>query len=265
MISTEKTIEYIEKEYELAKNEYKFYAEQFNKQENLYSLFFSVASILLGLLFIINPDSNDILTQIISFLSRYRYIPAGMILYITVTYAYFFTVMMGNSYYLVLYSEKIVVLEKIINHYADKDILIWERKIMSDVQSTNNTIKGRYINVNILKIVFVAIQYICIQLILGTAFSLVVKPDISPWYCAVIALLIPLFLLWQFYVIWHDLPGMYRKEFRDIYEKQLGIKLKEDKNQIKTNKRNPFVFSPFLTSLKNRKCHLQKTSQNKES
>ena len=129
--------ELLKSEYDLAKHECEYYTQEFNKQDTVYGVYFAVFSVVIGAIYKIAETNNDQLelTNLAVILNQ-KIIIGGMILFLAFAYIYVFLVIMGNSYYLILYSEKIMVLERILNHYLDKKIFVWESCVMEQIQTS---------------------------------------------------------------------------------------------------------------------------------
>lgn len=101
--------ELLKSEYDLAKHECEYYTQEFNKQDTVYGVYFAVFSVVIGAIYKIAETNNDQLelTNLAVILNQ-KIIIGGMILFLAFAYIYVFLVIMGNSYYLILYSEKII-------------------------------------------------------------------------------------------------------------------------------------------------------------
>ena len=133
--------------------------------------------------------------------------------------------MMGNSYYLIIYSEKVIVLEKSLNYFLNKNIFIWEKDFMAKIQSKDNVFTKGYLNVNMLKMAFATILYCVVEIPLCTLWYSIIGKN-SLFYCYVIIVsIISLFLVYDWIVMWWKLPKHYRKELETIYRNRLNIRL----------------------------------------
>jgi uncharacterized membrane-anchored protein YitT (DUF2179 family) len=133
--------------------------------------------------------------------------------------------MMGNSYYLIIYSEKVIVLEKSLNYFLNKNIFIWEKDFMAKIQSKDNVFTKGYLNVNMLKMAFATILYCVVEIPLCILWYSIIGKN-SLFYCYVIIVsIISLFLVYDWIVMWWKLPKHYRKELETIYRNRLNIRL----------------------------------------
>lgn len=131
---------------------------------------------------------------------------------------------MGNSYYLILYSGKIIALEKMMNHFLEKEIFIWESYIMDKIQSPQNRFTKGYFNVNILKGAIAVVLYIVVEVILGIIWSLIFDDFIVTLiYCVAFGSLSG-FVLMNWLKMWIHLPEYYKSCFIDLYKNKLQIK-----------------------------------------
>lgn len=132
---------------------------------------------------------------------------------------------MGNSYYLIIYSEKVIVLEKSLNYFLNKNIFIWEKNFMAKIQSKDNVFTKGYLNVNMLKMAFATILYCVVEIPLCILWYSIIGKN-SLFYCYVIIVsIISLFLVYDWIVMWWKLPKHYRKELETIYKNRLNIRL----------------------------------------
>lgn len=161
----DKIIEFLKSEYDLARHEWEYYTELFNRQDNLYSIYFAIFAVIIGAIYyIIQVNNKDTLFDNITLLHNQKMIICGLIIFLAVTYIYIFIIMMGNSYYLIIYSEKVIVLEKSLNYFLNKNIFIWEKDFMAKIQSKDNVFTKGYLNVNMLKMAFATILYCVVEI-----------------------------------------------------------------------------------------------------
>ena len=161
----DKIIEFLKSEYDLARHEWEYYTEIFNRQDNLYSIYFAIFAVIIGAIYyIIQVNNKDTLFDNITLLHNQKMIICGLIIFLAVTYIYIFIIMMGNSYYLIIYSEKVIVLEKSLNYFLNKNIFIWEKDFMAKIQSKDNVFTKGYLNVNMLKMAFATILYCVVEI-----------------------------------------------------------------------------------------------------
>lgn len=100
-------IECLKSEYDLARHEWEYYTDLFNRQDNLYSIYFAIFAVIIGAIYyIIQVNNKDALFDNIALLHNPKMIICGLIVFLAVTYMYLFIIMMGNSYYLIIYSKK---------------------------------------------------------------------------------------------------------------------------------------------------------------
>ena len=134
----------------------------------IYGVYFAVFSVVVGAIYKIAETNNDQLQLAnLAVVLNQKIIIGGMVLFLAFAYIYVFLVIMGNSYYLILYSGKIIALEKMMNHFLEKEIFIWESYIMDKIQSPQNRFTKGYFNVNILKGAIAVVLYIVVEVILG--------------------------------------------------------------------------------------------------
>lgn len=222
----DKIIDFLKNEYDLARHEWEYYTELFNKQDNLYSIYFAIFAIIIGAIYyIIQVNNKDTLFDNIVLFHNQKMIICGLIIFLAVTYMYLFIIMMGNSYYLIIYSEKVIVLEKTLNYFMNKQVFIWEKDFMAKIQSKDNIFTKGYLNVNILKTVFAIILYFVVEIPLCMLwYSVVGKTALFYWYIAIV-LIVSIFLIYDWIIMWLKLPNHYRKELETIYKNRLNIRL----------------------------------------
>ena len=221
-----KIIELLKSEYDLARHEWEYYTDLFNKQDNLYSIYFAIfAVIIAAIYYIIQVNNKDTLFDNLFLLHNQKMIICGLIIFLAVTYMYLFIIMMGNSYYLIIYSEKVIILEKSLNYFLNKHIFIWEKDFMAKIQSKDNVLTKGYLNVNMLKMVFAIILYCVVEIPLCMLwYSVVGKENLFFWY-VIIVVIVSLFLVYDWIIMWWRLPKHYREELETIYKKALNIRL----------------------------------------
>lgn len=218
----------LKSEYDLAKHECEYYTQEFNKQDTIYGVYFAVFSVVVGAIYKIAETNNDQLqlTNLAVILNQ-KIIIGGMILFLAFAYMYVFLVIMGNSYYLILYSEKIIVLERMLNHYLDKKIFIWESCIMEQIQSPQNKFTEGYFNVNLLKGAAAVVLYIIVEVILGILWNLTFDNFfVTLFYCVTLGIL-SRFIFANWLKMWRHLPEYYKSYFTNLYENNLQIKLED--------------------------------------
>lgn len=218
----------LKSEYDLAKHECEYYTQEFNKQDTIYGVYFAVFSVVVGAIYKIAETNNDQLqlTNLAVILNQ-KIIIGGMILFLAFAYMYVFLVIMGNSYYLILYSEKIIVLERMLNHYLDKKIFIWESCIMEQIQSPQNKFTEGYFNVNLLKGAAAVVLYIIVEVILGILWNLTFDNFfVTLFYCVTLGFLSG-YIFANWLKMWRRLPEYYNSYFSNLYENNLQIKLED--------------------------------------
>lgn len=218
----------LKSEYDLAKHECEYYTQEFNKQDTIYGVYFAVFSVVVGAIYKIAETNNDQLqlTNLAVILNQ-KIIIGGMILFLAFAYMYVFLVIMGNSYYLILYSEKIIVLERMLNHYLDKKIFIWESYIMEQIQSPQNKFTEGYFNVNLLKGAAAVGLYIIVEVILGILWNLTFDNFfVTLFYCVALGFLSG-YIFANWLKMWRRLPEYYKSYFTNLYENNLQIKLED--------------------------------------
>lgn len=218
----------LKSEYDLAKHECEYYTQEFNKQDTIYGVYFAVFSVVVGAIYKIAETNNDQLqlTNLAVILNQ-KIIIGGMILFLAFAYMYVFLVIMGNSYYLILYSEKIIVLERMLNHYLDKKIFIWESCIMEQIQSPQNKFTEGYFNVNLLKGAAAVVLYIIVEVILGILWNLTFDNFfVTLFYCVTLGFLSG-YIFANWLKMWRRLPEYYKSYFTNLYENNLQIKLED--------------------------------------
>ena len=180
----------LKSEYDLAKRECEYYTQEFNKQDTIYGVYFAVFSVVVGAIYKIAETNNDQLQ-------------------------------LAN---LAVYSGKIIALEKMMNHFLEKEIFIWESYIMDKIQSPQNRFTKGYFNVNILKGAIAVVLYIVVEVILGIIWSLIFDDFIVTLiYCVAFGSLSG-FVLMNWLKMWIHLPEYYKSCFIDLYKNKLQIK-----------------------------------------
>lgn len=210
-------INILHEEYKIARHEWEYYTELFNKQDNLYSVYFAIFAIAIGGVYYIIKDSNSHLFENMVLLPNQKIIVGSLIIFLAITYMYLFIIMMGNSYYLIIYSEKILALEKTINRKLGKNILFWEAKFMASIQSTDNRITAGYFNVNFLKTVYAILLYITIEVPLGFLWYAVFDNGLTFKIYCISVTCSSCFLLYNWLIMWIRLPKFYRNKLDNLY------------------------------------------------
>lgn len=167
MCENEKIISFFKSEYDSAKAESRYYAEQINKQETFFNIYFAIFSIALGIIYkIVMINNEDVPFNCIELQGYQKKMVWMICLLLSLFGTYLFATMSGNSYYLMIFGEKVSVLEKILNYYLGENIFVWESCFMSNIQSRKNVIKTGCIKINYLKMVFAILIYLLVQTIL---------------------------------------------------------------------------------------------------
>lgn len=218
----------LKSEYDLAKHECEYYTQEFNKQDTVYGVYFAVFSVVIGAIYKIAETNNEQLefTNLAVILNQ-KVVIGGMILFLAFAYIYVFLVIMGNSYYLILYSEKIIALEKILNHYLDKEIFVWESCVMEQIQSIQNKRTAGYFNINLLKGAAAVVLYIIVEVLLGILWSFTFDNSIVTLVYWVTLFALSALILANWLIMWRNLPEYYKRNLTDLYENKLQIKLKD--------------------------------------
>lgn len=219
-------IEHLKSEYDLARHELEYYTDLFNKQDNLYSVYFAIFAVLVGAIYyIIQVNNKDTLFDNIILSNNQKIIICGLIIFLAITYMYLFIIMMGNSYYLIIYQEKIIILEKVLNFYINKKVFIWETDFMSIIQSTENVVTKGYVNVNMLKMIFAILLYITIEVPLCFIWYFIMGKTYLFYSYVGILIFVSIFLIYDWLIMWWRLPKHYRNELRKIYKNRLNIRI----------------------------------------
>ncbi len=218
-------IQSLKEEYDCAKKEHQYYAEQFNKQDGLYNVFFVIFSIVLGALYHITSSGSADASRAILLIKNQKLILSILISALAVIYTYFYVIVQANSYYLIIYSEKIIVLEKCLNHYLGERVYVWETDFMSKVQSKRNVWKKGYLNINYIKTALAFLQYIIIHSGLTVMWCNVNSLAVIRWAYALTVFFVSAFIAYNWITMWFILPEQYRDELKTLYQKNLGIKL----------------------------------------
>ncbi len=218
-------IQSLKEEYDCAKKEQQYYAEQFNKQDGLYNVFFVVFSIVLGALYHITSSGSADASGAILSIKNQPLILSILISALAVIYTYFYIIVQANSYYLIIYSEKIIVLEKCLNHYLGKKVYVWETDFMSKVQSKRNVWKKGYLNINYIKTALAFLQYIIIHSGLIVMWCNVNSLAVIRWAYGLTVFFGSVFIAYNWIAMWFILPEQYRDELKTLYQKNFGIRL----------------------------------------
>ena len=221
-----KIIEMLKSEYDLARHEWEYYTDLFNKQDNLYSIYFAIFAIIIGAIYyIIQVNNKNTLFDNIVLLNNQRIIICGLVIFLAITYMYLFVIMLGNSYYLIIYSEKVIILEKLLNYFLNKKLFIWETDFMSIIQSKDNVFTKGYLNVNMLKMVFAIALYCTVEVPLCILFHVIVGNIFLFHIYSIVLILISLFLIYDWLIMWWKLPKHYRSQLETLYKNKLDIRL----------------------------------------
>jgi multisubunit Na+/H+ antiporter MnhF subunit len=87
----DKIIEFLKSEYDLARHEWEYYTELFNRQDNLYSIHFAIFAVIIGAIYyIIQVNNKDTLFDNITLLHNQKMIICGLIIFLAVTYIYIY-------------------------------------------------------------------------------------------------------------------------------------------------------------------------------
>ena len=134
------------------------------------------------------------------------------------------TFLKQDTIFVCVNSGKIIALEKMMNHFLEKEIFIWESYIMDKIQSPQNRFTKGYFNVNILKGAIAVVLYIVVEVILGIIWSLIFDDFIVTLiYCVAFGSLSG-FVLMNWLKMWIHLPEYYKSCFIDLYKNKLQIK-----------------------------------------
>lgn len=224
--TVDKNIELLKHEYDLARHEYEYYTDLFNKQDNLYSVYFAIFAIIIGAInYIFKITDKDSMVNNIILLYDKKLLVCGLIIFLAVTYMYLFVIMLGNSYYLIIYSEKIIILEKVLNYFITKNIFIWETDFMAKIQSKDNRFTKGYLNVNLIKMIFAIILYLVVEVPLCLLWYLIVGYTWTFYLYIIVLASISLFLMYDWIIMWWRLPKHYREELRKLYNNKLSINI----------------------------------------
>lgn len=222
----DKITEALKSEYDLARHEWEYYTDLFNKQDNLYSIYFAIFAVIIGAIYyIIKVNNENTIFDNIVLLHNQKFIICGLIFFLAITYMYLFIIMLGNSYYLIIYSEKAIILEKALNYFLNKKVFIWETNFMSVIQSKDNVFTKGYLNVNMLKMVFAIALYCTVQIPLCILLHSVVGNTTLFYVYTIILICISLFLIYDWIIMWWRLPKHYRKQLEELYRNKLNIRL----------------------------------------
>lgn len=90
----DKIVEYLKSEYDLARHEWEYYTELFNRQDNLYSIYFAIFAVIIGAIYyIIQVNNKDTLFDNITLLHNQKMIICGLIIffgsYVYVSFYYY--------------------------------------------------------------------------------------------------------------------------------------------------------------------------------
>ena len=116
----------LKEEYDYAKEKERYYVNLFNKQDNLYSVFFVIFSLIIGAVYHITTlDGSEASAGILAFQEN-ELIISLLICVLAIIYTYFY---------------------------------IWETEFMSKIQSKSNVLQKGYLNVNYIKTALAFLQY----------------------------------------------------------------------------------------------------------
>lgn len=216
---------HLKSEYDLARHEWEYYTELFNKQDNLYSIYFAIFAVVIGAIYyIITVNNKGTLFDNITLLQNQKLIICGLLAFLAITYMYLFVIMLGNSYYLIIYSEKAIVLKKLLNHFLGVNIYIWETDFMSIIQSTENIITKGYINVNMFKMVYAILLYLSIEIPLCILWYVVNGRGVLLYVYMFLVIGASVLLAYDWLIMWWRLPKHYRKVLSNLYLEKLCIR-----------------------------------------
>ena len=216
----------LKEEYDCAKEKERYYVNLFNKQDNLYSVFFVIFSLIIGAVYHITTlDGSEASAGILAFQDN-ELIISLLICALAIIYTYFYIIVQGNSYYLIIYSERIVVLEKCLNYYLGKKVYIWETEFMSKIQSKSNVLQKGYLNVNYIKTALAFLQYCIIHAGLVVMWFEINTGNVIRYSYIIIVALTTVFIAYNWIRMWFVLPSYYRQKLQKLYEGKLGIKLR---------------------------------------
>lgn len=210
-------ISMLHEEYKIARHEWEYYTELFNKQDNLYSIFFAIFAVVIGAIYYIIRANNQIIFENMTLNANQRILIAGLIIFLAITYMYLFVIVMGNSYYLIIYSEKIIAIEKVMNKLLGRKVLFWETDFMSIIQSTQNIFTKGYLNVNYLKLFYAIALYVAIEVPLAILWYIIFGKGVIAYLYIAIVLVLSLLMLVNWLNMWLSLPKYYRIKLEGIY------------------------------------------------
>ncbi len=215
----------LKEEYDYAKENERYYVNLFNKQDNLYSVFFVIFSLIIGTVYHITTlDSSNAPAAILLFQEN-ELIISLLICALSIIYTYFYIMVQGNSYYLIIYSEKIIVLEKCLNYYLGKKVYIWETEFMSKIQSKNCLLEKGCLNVNYIKTALALFQYGLIHAGLVVMWYEINASNVIRYTYVGVVAVATVFIAYNWMRMWFVLPCYYREKLQKLYESRLGIKL----------------------------------------
>lgn len=223
-------MDFLKAEYDGAKVERQYYAELINKQDASFNAFFAIFSIVMTLIYnAIQINNKDVFLENLLLSVDQKIIISAMCLLIGVLYIYLFVALSSSVYYLILFGEKIAVLEKVLNIYLGKELFVWETYIMSRLQSKDNVHSAGFLNVNYFKFVFVVILYLIVEAFISVVLCYTVK-TVAYLFVPVVAL-ITLIVFCNWIMMYWKFPEYCKKTMEVLYEDKLGIML----NQTNTN------------------------------
>lgn len=224
----DRIVDFLKIEYDEAKSEHQYYAEQISRQDTLFNVYFTIFSIAMAVICnVIQINNKAVLLKDVILSRDQKVLVSGMCVLLGVLCAHLFTIISGNTYYLMVFEEKIAVLEKVLNNYLGKDVFIWETHFMSDIQSKNNVFHSGCMNVNYIKMFFAIILYFIIETLLSVILYYAVK-TVALYFIPVIAS-ITLFVLGNWIIMWWNLPKYCKNKLESLYQEKLGITIKDSR------------------------------------
>lgn len=121
-----------------------------------------------------------------------------------------------------------MVLERILNHYLDKKIFVWESCVMEQIQSFQNKRTAGYFNINLLKGAAAVLLYIIVEVLLGILWGRTFDNFIVALVYYVTLFVLSALILVNWLIMWKNLPEYYKNSFIAIYEEKLQINLKDE-------------------------------------
>lgn len=189
----------LEKEYAYAKQELFYYMEKYDKNETYHSVGVSLVGVMIALAGSANFDMD---VRQHPFFDINQPLGTFIIILLSIISNYIFVMSISSLYYIILNSARLRFLEEQLNILLNKNLIVWESKIIPIIHNSSNIyiLSTNLVNINYAKGLFFISLHLCFQCIFGYVLY-----KINFWICLVFMILTCLiytFIIsqWYFYL-----------------------------------------------------------------